>query len=61
MKSPNATPPNVECAKASPNRENFRKTKNKPIALQSKEMAIPDINACGIDSYATDSKVILHQ
>jgi hypothetical protein len=61
MKSPNATPPNAECAKASPNRENFLKTKNRPTALQSREMAIPDINACGIDSYDTASKVILHQ
>ena len=61
MKSPNATPPNAECAKASPNKENFLKTKKRPIALQSNEMAIPDISACGIDSYATDSKVIVHQ
>jgi hypothetical protein len=61
MKRPNATPPNAECARASPNRENFLKTRNKPTALQTREMAIPDISACGIDSYDTASKVILHQ
>ena len=61
MKRPNATPPNAECARASPNRENFLKTRNSPMALQRMEMAIPDTKACGMDSYDTASKVILHQ
>ena len=61
MKRPNATPPNAECAKASPNREYILKTRNSPTALQRMEMIIPDASACGMDSYVTASKVILDQ
>ena len=61
MKRPNATPPNAECARASPNKEYLLKTKNSPTALQRMEMIIPDTKACGIDSYDTASKVILDQ
>ena len=31
MKRPNATPPNAECARASPNRENFLRTRQTKI------------------------------
>jgi len=61
MERPNATPPNAECARACPNKEYLHKTKKSPTALQRMEMIIPDTSACGIDSYDTASKVILHQ
>ena len=61
MKRPNATRPDAECARASPNRENLLKTRNSTTALQRMEMIIPDTSACGIDSYDTASKVILDQ
>ena len=61
MNKPNATPPNAVCAKASPNRANFLKTRNSPTVLQNNEIAIPEIKAYCTDKSDKNSIVIFNQ